>query len=60
MTIKVDDTITLEPLDDKHAIPTFKLINTNRMYLREWLPWVDYMKTLKNFTNYNYHFSRLI
>ncbi len=39
-------------LDDKHATETFELINTNRHHLREWLPWVDNMRTIENFEAY--------
>jgi len=52
MTIKVDDTISLELLDDKHAVPVFNLIDCNRTYLRQWLPWVDNMLSVDNFKNY--------
>lgn len=52
MLIKVDDIISLELLDDKHAAATFKLINVNRHHLREWLPWVDNMRTKENFEAY--------
>jgi ribosomal-protein-serine acetyltransferase len=52
MMIKVDDTISLELLDDKHAVPVFNLIDNNRHYLREWLPWVDNMCSIENFKNY--------
>jgi len=52
MTIHVNDNITLELLDTKHAAETFALINANRQYLREWLPWVDNMRTIENFENY--------
>jgi ribosomal-protein-serine acetyltransferase len=52
MTIKVDNTNTLELLDDKHAATVFNLIDNNRHYLREWLPWVDNMRSIENFKNY--------
>jgi ribosomal-protein-serine acetyltransferase len=50
--IKVDNTITLELLDDKHAATVFNLIDNNRHYLREWLPWVDNMRGIEDFKNY--------
>ena len=52
MTIYVDDSISLELLDDKHAEATFKLIDANRNYLKEWLPWVGNMQTINNFKTY--------
>ncbi len=50
--IKVDDTISLEFLEEIHAESLFNLVNANRIYLREWLPWVDHMKTIDNFRQY--------
>ncbi|MFM6924449.1 MAG: GNAT family N-acetyltransferase [Ferruginibacter sp.] len=52
MHLHVDDTICLELLEQIHAESLFNLVNNNRAYLREWLPWVDYMQTVANFENY--------
>ncbi len=52
MTIKVDDSISLELLDDTHAVSIIKIIEVNRNYLKEWLPWVDNMQTIGDFKNY--------
>ena len=52
MTIAVTDNIILELLDSWHASETFALIDSNRQYLREWLPWVDHMRTAADFKNY--------
>ena len=52
MKIQVDETISLEFLEEIHAESLFNLVNNNRAYLREWLPWVDHMHTIANFTNY--------
>jgi ribosomal-protein-serine acetyltransferase len=52
MQIKINDSILLELLDHKHAAETFALINTNRLHLREWLPWVDNMRTADIFNSY--------
>ncbi len=52
MMIQVNDNISLELLDGCHAAETFALINANRIYLREWLPWVDNMRTITIFENY--------
>jgi ribosomal-protein-serine acetyltransferase len=32
--------------------PIFNLIDNNRHYLREWLPWVDNMRSIENFKAY--------
>lgn len=52
MKIQVDDTISLEFLEEIHAESLLNLVNANRTYLREWLPWVDHMHTVANFTYY--------
>lgn len=44
--------ITLEMLEEIHAASLLNLVNANRAYLREWLPWVDHMQTVANFTYY--------
>ncbi len=49
MKIKVDDTIRLEFVEETHANSLLTLVNANRDYLREWLPWVDNMQTIENF-----------
>ena len=52
MIIKAGDNISLELLAEKHAAETFSLINANRVYLKEWLPWVDNMQTVDDFKAY--------
>ena len=52
MKIQVDDTISLEFLEEIHAESLLNLVNANRSYLREWLPWVDQMHTIANFAYY--------
>ena len=52
MKIQVDDTISLEFLEEMHAESLLNVVNANRTYLREWLPWVDHMQTVANFTHY--------
>lgn len=52
MTIAVNDTISLELLNEFHAEPLYNLVNANRTYLGEWLPWVDGMQTVENAENY--------
>jgi ribosomal-protein-serine acetyltransferase len=52
MKIHVDDTISLEFLEEIHAGSLLNLVNANRDYLREWLPWVDQMQTVANFKQY--------
>ena len=49
MIIPVNDTITLELLNEKHGPEVFDLINQNRSYLRKCLPWVDKMRSYQQF-----------
>jgi ribosomal-protein-serine acetyltransferase len=39
--IYIDDDTFLRPLLDNDAEELFSLINDSRLYLRQWLPWVD-------------------
>jgi ribosomal-protein-serine acetyltransferase len=51
-TIKIDDDISLELIDYHHAESLYELVKANRTYLRVWLPWVDYMRTIDDFRRY--------
>jgi ribosomal-protein-serine acetyltransferase len=37
----IDDHIYLQLLEERHAHEVFSLVDRDRAYLREWLPWVD-------------------
>lgn len=50
--IQVNDNIVLERIEQKHAEQLYALVEANRHHLREWLPWVDSMKSVKSFENY--------
>jgi ribosomal-protein-serine acetyltransferase len=50
--IKITDAITLELIDEQHAQPLLDLVNANRHYLHQWLPWVNNMQTPDNFKGY--------
>ncbi len=52
MKIQVDENISLEFLEEIHAESLCNVVNANREYLREWLPWVDNMKSVPNFRQY--------
>ncbi len=52
MKIQVDENISLEFLEEIHAESLYNVVNSNRPYLREWLPWVDNMQTVANFRQY--------
>jgi ribosomal-protein-serine acetyltransferase len=40
-TYKIDDSLEMKLIDVKDAEALFNLVNSNRTYLREWLPWID-------------------
>ena len=46
MNIKVDENISLRFLEEQDAATMLNLVNANRAYLRQWLPWVDSMQTV--------------
>jgi ribosomal-protein-serine acetyltransferase len=50
--LKVDETIVLELLDQRHAEALNELVSNNRTHLREWLPWVDHMRSVEDFRKY--------
>jgi len=52
MRIPVSESIVLELIDHHHAEPLFKVVDNNRTHLREWLPWVDYMRSVEDFSRY--------
>src|SRR5208337_995245 len=40
------DHLYLQLLEERHAAEVFSLVDQERHYLREWLPWVDATQTL--------------
>ena len=47
-TYKLNDKLELRLLDVQDAERLFELTDGSRSYLREWLPWVDYSKTVED------------
>ncbi|RMH71106.1 MAG: N-acetyltransferase [Gemmatimonadetes bacterium] len=43
---QIDDHLELGLLEWRHAEELFAVVDANRAYLREWLPWVDGSKTV--------------
>ncbi len=41
--IKAENQISLELINESHAQPIFEMVNQNRVYLRQWLSFVDNM-----------------
>lgn len=44
--IQVADNLFLKPITLDHAPAIFGIIDSQRQYLREWLPFIDYSKTV--------------
>ena len=42
----MDANVTLHPLNQGFANDLFTLTNSNRNFLREWLPWLDQVLTV--------------
>ncbi len=41
ITIRLDSELFLRQLADSDAVPLFNVTDRNRIYLRQWLPWLD-------------------
>ncbi len=52
MTIIVDDLISLEKLEAEHAAEIFDMASRNKLYLREFLPWIDHADSIQFFENF--------
>lgn len=52
MVINIDSAIRIEQIAEHHAQEIFKLVDSNRTYLREWLTFVDRMQTLEFAENF--------
>jgi ribosomal-protein-serine acetyltransferase len=50
--IKVDNTLEMVLIDSHHAEALYQLVKANRLHLREWLPWVDHMRSVDDFRKY--------
>ena len=44
-SLSVDDNIKLASIEELNAATIFGLVDSNRSYLRQWLPWVDATKS---------------
>jgi len=50
--LTVDDEIKLCLREERHAEALFALVEANRIYLREWLPWLDANATVGDTRNF--------
>jgi len=48
MKLKVDKEIYLMTLDEGSGKELFELTSENRKFLKEWLPWLDFIKTIED------------
>ncbi len=55
----VDDNITLRELVEEDAAPLFQLADSNRAYLRAWLPWLDQNKSVDSTLAFIHHNQQL-
>ena len=46
MYFSVNNYIMLKPLNESNAQESYDLVNKNRSLLKEWLPWIDSVKTV--------------
>jgi ribosomal-protein-serine acetyltransferase len=52
MVIKIEENLRLELTAERHSKLLYDAVNNNRQHLSEFLPWVENMKSLDDFTNY--------
>lgn len=46
--IRIDNTTELKSLTEQDAETLFHTVEVNRLYLRQWLPWIDYTQTIED------------
>ncbi|RLL41769.1 N-acetyltransferase [Oceanobacillus piezotolerans] len=56
---EVDDRIVLKPLIEEDAESLFQLTDRSRLYLREWLPWVDSTVKIEDSLQFIQHVQKL-
>ncbi len=52
MEISLNNSSRLVLLNESHVLEVFSLVDCNRFYLREWLPWVDGTKSIEDTRNF--------
>jgi len=51
-SLQVDQDLELGLLERRHALSLWALIEQNRSYLREWLPWIDHLNSLTDLEDF--------
>jgi ribosomal-protein-serine acetyltransferase len=52
MKITINESTSLELINESHSQAIFELVDTNRLHLRKWLPFVDRMQTVEFACNF--------
>jgi ribosomal-protein-serine acetyltransferase len=52
MKIQISENISIELVENRHAPGIFSLVESDRDYLRTWLPWVDYANSVEFIENF--------
>jgi ribosomal-protein-serine acetyltransferase len=52
MKTLIDSVLAIETVKESHWSQLMDVVNANRTYLREWLTWLDFMKTPEEFRNF--------
>ena len=52
MILHITSSLRLELTAERHAAPLYEALDSERQRLAEFLPWIDDMKTLADFTSY--------
>ncbi|HZH94917.1 MAG TPA: GNAT family protein [Flavisolibacter sp.] len=50
--IRVNDSVSLELMHPDHASGLFKIIDGDRAYLKEWLSWLDDIRSVDDFSDF--------
>ena len=48
LCIRIDEETELRIYEERHAQEVAELVDQNRAYLRQWLPWVDNSRTVED------------
>lgn len=49
---QIRDDLSVKPMEERHAPEVFAVVDRERAYLREWLPWVDMTTEVEHTLNF--------
>ncbi|MBU3742520.1 MAG: GNAT family N-acetyltransferase [Candidatus Kapabacteria bacterium] len=55
MNLIIQQDLKLELIDDHHAGALFAMLNNDKLYLREWMPWVDSQQSVDDTIRFVQH-----